>query len=294
MNYPYEEGIDSDDNNLDFRIYNDVAVDLESSYSDSSDNDILVPGRRRKIRKLSSNSSKEIFNEDIIPQRFEFSTGTKTPGPQVHNLYEPIEYFRLFFTNALIEDITLETNLYARHILRDRILSKCSMWNDWCEVEFEEMKAFLGVILNMAQDIRTRVQKINNFIEYLDEKFREYFVPGKEVSINEAVVKVKGRISFINYNPQKPTKWGIRIFVLADAKSAYVYGILPYYGKLTSQDFIKPDLPVSSRIVLHLCNKLLHSFPGCAGYHVYTDRYCTSLVLAEELLQMKSHITGTI
>ncbi|XP_060822292.1 piggyBac transposable element-derived protein 4-like [Bombus pascuorum] len=145
-----------------------------------------------------------------------------------------------------------------------------------------------------AQDFRTRVQKVNNFIEYLDEKFREYFVPGKEVSINEAVVKVKGRITFINYNPQKPTKWGIRIFVLADAKSAYVYDILPYYGELTSQDLIKPDLPVSSRIVLHLCNKLLHSIPDCAGYHVYTDRYCPSLVLAEELLLMKCHITGTI
>lgn len=31
-----------------------------------------------------------------------------------------------------------------------------------------------------AQDIRTRVQKVNNFIEYLDEKFRKYFVPGKK------------------------------------------------------------------------------------------------------------------
>ena len=29
-------------------------------------------------------------------------------------------------------------------------------------------------------------------MEYLDEKFRKYFVPGKEVSIGEAVVKVKG------------------------------------------------------------------------------------------------------
>ncbi|CAK9799275.1 PiggyBac transposable element-derived protein 4 [Anthophora plagiata] len=125
------------------------------------------------------------------------------------------------------------------------------MWNDWCEVEFEELNAFLGVALNMgtvyvshiqnywskefesriqffnkifsrkrflqifwmlhlnenaskAQDIRARVQKVNNFIEYLDEKFREYFLPGKEVFIDEAVVKFKGRISFITYNPQKP------------------------------------------------------------------------------------------
>ena len=54
MNYLCEENIDSDDDNFDFRIYNDVAVDLDSSYSESSDSDILVAGRRRKIRKLSS------------------------------------------------------------------------------------------------------------------------------------------------------------------------------------------------------------------------------------------------
>ncbi|XP_076473933.1 uncharacterized protein LOC143302570 isoform X3 [Bombus vancouverensis nearcticus] len=54
MNYLCEENVDSDDDNFDFRIYNDVAVDLDSSYSESSDSDILVAGRRRKIRKLSS------------------------------------------------------------------------------------------------------------------------------------------------------------------------------------------------------------------------------------------------
>ncbi|XP_033178065.1 uncharacterized protein LOC117151988 [Bombus impatiens] len=119
-----EENIDSDDDNFDFCIYNDVTVDLESSYSDSSDSDILAPGRRRKIRKLSSSDGsaddgelqqenltksicnvrssdwQEIFNKDIIPLQFEFSTGTKIPGPQVHNLCVPIQYFQLCFTNA--------------------------------------------------------------------------------------------------------------------------------------------------------------------------------------------------
>ncbi|XP_012246770.1 uncharacterized protein LOC105681489 [Bombus impatiens] len=54
MNYLCEENVDRDDDSFDFRIYNDVAVDLDSSYSESSDSDILVAGRRRKIRKLSS------------------------------------------------------------------------------------------------------------------------------------------------------------------------------------------------------------------------------------------------
>ena len=41
-----------------------------------------------------------MFNEDIIPQRHDFSTGRKTPGPRVHNLCEPVQYLQLFFINA--------------------------------------------------------------------------------------------------------------------------------------------------------------------------------------------------
>ena len=36
------------------------------------------------------------------------------------------------------------------------------------------------------------------------------------------------RVSFIRYNPQNPTKWGIRIYVLADANIGYIQTILPY------------------------------------------------------------------
>ena len=37
MNYPCEENMYSNGENFNFRVYKDVAVDLESSYSDSSD-----------------------------------------------------------------------------------------------------------------------------------------------------------------------------------------------------------------------------------------------------------------
>ena len=81
---------------------------------------------------------------------------------------------------------------------------------------------------------------------------------------------------------------------MADANTGYVYSILPYYGSLTSEDLIRPDLPVSTRIVLELCNKLLDSNPGSTGYHIFTDRYYTSLPLAQELLKLNIHFTGTI
>lgn len=69
---------------------------------------------------------------------------------------------------------------------------------------------------------------------------------------------------------------------------------MPYYGSITSENLIRPDLPVSSRIPLDLYRKLLDNVPNAKGYHMYTDRYYTSIPLAEELLKMNCFLTGTI
>ena len=34
--------------------------------------------------------------------------------------------------------------------------------------------------------------------------------------VNEAIVKFKEKVTYITYNPQKPTKWGFRIYVLTE------------------------------------------------------------------------------
>jgi hypothetical protein len=54
--------------------------------------------------------------------------------------------------------------------------------------------------------ITKKDKKIQNFLQYLEEKFRSYFVPGQAISVDESTVRFKGRISFKTYNPKKPTK----------------------------------------------------------------------------------------
>uniref|UniRef100_A0A1B0BVD3 PiggyBac transposable element-derived protein domain-containing protein n=1 Tax=Glossina palpalis gambiensis TaxID=67801 RepID=A0A1B0BVD3_9MUSC len=54
--------------------------------------------------------------------------------------------------------------------------------------------------------IKTRIQKASNYLEYIDSKCSEYFIPYKAISFDKSVLKFKVRISFITYNPNKPTK----------------------------------------------------------------------------------------
>ncbi|KAK1343328.1 hypothetical protein QTO34_016107 [Cnephaeus nilssonii] len=131
-----------------------------------------------------------------------------------------------------------------------------------------------------SKDLRTRTEKVNCFLSYLEMKFRERFCPGRETAVDEAVVGFKGKIHFITYNPKKPTKWGIRLYVLSDSKCGYVHSFVPYYGGITSET------------LLH--ERLKNSVPGSQGYHFFTDRYYTSVTLAKELFKEKTHLTGTI
>lgn len=359
---------DSSDDELDIDIVdyensqeshiNDVEIDENYDSVDSGSDFILQHKRKRPSRPLSSDEEEpdrvggkvedgifgswiDVSNGDIAPQLIPFTSGTQTTGPQVPDyVTEPLDYFKLFVTDDLINKIATETNKYATAKINKLNLRPRSTWLSWKPVTTEEITAFIGVILNMGllseknlqdcwskefnlyvpfygkifrrerffqifwnlhlnenmknQDLRTRVRKVDNFIKYIESKFQEYYIPNKNISIDEAVIKFKGKIGFITYNKNKPTKWGIRMYVLSDATDAYIYSILPYYGSLTTDNLIRPDLPASSRIVVHLYSSLLKKLPNAKGYHVFCDRYYSSLPLASEMLKLNCHFTGTL
>ena len=58
---------------------------------------------------------------------------------------------------------------------------------------------------------------------------------GKELSIDESMVSFKGGLIFKQYAPKKPTKWGMKAFVLADSQTGYIYNWRLYTGKYTVQ-----------------------------------------------------------
>lgn len=145
-----------------------------------------------------------------------------------------------------------------------------------------------------TQNPRTRLQLVSCFLEYVNSKFLNYFRPGEQICVNESTIKFNGRVSFITYNPKKPTNWVIKFYTITDSNTGYICGILPYYGALTSEQLLRPDLPVSTRIPLQLYKTLLDKISDAQGHHMFTDRYYTSYNLAQELRALKCHLTGTI
>ena len=73
--------------------------------------------------------------------------------------------------------------------------------------------------------------KIDTMVKHVKSKSIEYFIPGQDIAIDETTIGFKGRVSFRMYNPQTPTKWGLRVYTLADLATGYIVMFEPYYGK---------------------------------------------------------------
>ncbi|CAD1469309.1 unnamed protein product, partial [Heterotrigona itama] len=136
----------------------------------------------------------------------------------------------------------------------------------------------------------TRLQQISGYLDYINSKFLNYFIPSEEICVDESVAEF--RLSHIIRKNQRNEVF--ESYTLADSNTGYICGILPYYGSLTTQTLIRPDLPVSSRIPLYLYTMLLNKSPDAQEHHMFTDRYYTSYILNNELRKLKYHLTGTI
>lgn len=73
--------------------------------------------------------------------------------------------------------------------------------------------------------------KIRPLMEHLQKHFKGAYTPGREVAVDESMIGFKGRLWFIQYMPKKPTKWGMKAYVLADSRSGYTYSWRLYAGE---------------------------------------------------------------
>lgn len=133
--------------------------------------------------------------------------------------------------------------------------------------------------------------KIEPFVNMLITKFNAVFTPFSSVSIDEMIIGWKGRWQYKQFNASKPKKYHIKSFGLVDSATGYVLDLLTYYGSNTSYD---PELDVDS----HGSNSIkifqsLLSHIG-KGYHIFADRWYTTRVLLDYLLDKGIYFSGTV
>lgn len=125
------------DNEIDIEFFVDNLVEnntRQSEYTDtdsSDDSDVIVQ-KKRKVCVIESDTDdigsyseeidkdgdnwQDITESDEVPAgRIDFTVAPNVVGPQVSSsVVEPLQFFKLFFTDELVDEIIKETNSYAQ------------------------------------------------------------------------------------------------------------------------------------------------------------------------------------
>lgn len=137
---------------------------------------------------------------------------------------------------------------------------------------------------------RREIDKLAAVREIFDlfiENCKSHFSLGENVTIDEMLPAFRGRCGFRQYIPSKPSKYGIKIFSLCDAKLFYTYNMEIYCGQQPEGPYKQNNSADS--IVLRLSQPIFFT-----GRNITADNWFTSLKLMKDLEEKKLSYVGTI
>lgn len=68
-----------------------------------------------------------------------------------------------------------------------------------------------------------KLYRVREFLNIVSPNISTEYKLSRDISIDETMVPHKGRLSFKQYIKNKPTQWGIKLWVLSEARTGYVY-----------------------------------------------------------------------
>lgn len=153
-----------------------------------------------------------------------------------------------------------------------------------------------GELLSLIRfdDRQTRTERrkddkfcpLREIFQKVDETFVKYYVPGADLTIDEMLSLFRGRCPFKVFLKDKPGKYGILIRMLSDSHTRYILKMEVYAGK--------DERPSEERSAKAVVKRLVKPVQR-TGRNVTTDRYYTSVELAEELYNdAKLTLVGTL
>ena len=137
--------------------------------------------------------------------------------------------------------------------------------------------------------------KVRPIYDMLRNKFRDIYVPDRDVSLDEGMCPWKGRVSFKVYNPMKPDRFGMKLHQICESRSSYCVGFDVYTGSGYDPNPDAADGEVdqgqSHQVVMGL---LRHCRLLGKGYRVYMDNYYSSPTLFDTLRNNDTMPCGTV
>ena len=110
-------------------------------------------------------------------------------------------------------------------------------------------------------------------------------IPNEHKAVDEQMIGTRCGVSFIQYVPNKPQRFGRKLWALANSQNGYLCNCQVYTGKEKGT----AEVGLSYRGMYDLMHPNVHK-----GYKLYTDNFYTSPTLLNDLLKDCTYLTVTI
>ncbi|EYB97365.1 hypothetical protein Y032_0141g2228 [Ancylostoma ceylanicum] len=255
----------------------------------------------------------EWCDDIVVRNRWPFEETHGVHDDVASNCKAPIDFFKFFLNEEVLELVVRETNRYGCSKNMDwvptnseeiskligltlqmeivRLPSLASYWSDdpvyGCHhigpnamprYRFEELVTNLHLCDNNEADRTNRFYRISEFLRVFNKVCQEAFRPGQELCIYGSLVPLKG------FLPDKDNRYDVKLFKIC-TKGGYTYRTIIHAGE-------EKELPIGSiaeDVVMPLLDGLLDS-----GRVLFTDDYYTSIPLAETLIARKTNLVGPV
>ncbi|XP_071051391.1 piggyBac transposable element-derived protein 4-like [Onthophagus taurus] len=195
------------------------------------------------------------------------------------------------YTN-LVEMKALIGLIYLAGIHKSSRMNTEDLWNRdgtgidmfWMTMSLQRFRFLLRVI--RTDDKNTREERkqydklapIREIFDSFVKNCQQHYTISEFTTVDEKLEAFRGRCGFRLYIPSKPSKYGIKIFALADAKTYYTFNQEVYVGQQPPGPYQVPNDP--KNVVLRLIEPISKT-----GRNVTTDNWFTSYPLVEDLWQ---------
>jgi hypothetical protein len=137
-----------------------------------------------------------------------------------------------------------------------------------------------------------KIQQIRWLVDKIREAYKVVWSFSKYLAIDEMMIRYKGSYSPIRQDmSNKPQKWGLKVWYLADAISKYVYDFAIYCGK-TVETVLQPSRG-EPRLAHNVVLNMVDGLDG-KGHVVVMDNYLSSVGLFTKMASQKIYATGTM
>lgn len=115
------------------------------------------------------------------------------------------------------------------------------------------------------------------------QKSGQLFLPSENLCIDEGICPFRGRIKHRVYMKNKPNKYGLKLYIIADVKTGYALNVEIYTGKSMTTD------NSAKGIITRLCHPYFNK-----KHTVYMDRFYSSPLVFQFLKSNDTYAVGTV